>query len=478
MNLPKNAAKWPILAVLLISGRVAFAADPSVRDYFSAQALSFGQQHREKVFLAQDKNAGFTFFSPEVADVKAEGNALSFRVTAKKATLGWGNYMGKQPVAERPDLWAETNWVSLRMKHSSTKPTALRLQFWVDGQREKAKRGGPEDLAIQAEMKGTDWQDVAFQPKRPQLVIPDGFEVEMEGEEGNRIQIESVKVIQPVRQGYVRKEFELPAGAKVWKAVAEVGSGNDVVWYSSRIQSELHVNGKKVARRGSPHIYQTSGVDIAPYLKPGKNCIGFYGSRIGSYDPFIYFQAKIVLTTGEVLTWATDTSWRWSPGEAAGWSQPGFDDRAWKEAAKGSVGDTYLNLGDIPAHQGLIELRNPVGARLVFKDTQPVVLEVRVPEGLAGQRPVVDYALARVEKAKVSPPASAQAATFTKDAASLVYALNLGPQPRGVYTVELKLKAGDNVLEERPREPLLVVGRIPMKDVPGDTHADGLDLEL
>ncbi|MGV3618779.1 MAG: alpha-L-rhamnosidase [Fimbriimonas sp.] len=144
-----------------------------------------------------------------------------------------------------------------------------------------------------------------------------------------------------------RREFdlaELPAEAKGWIAA------------DSRYR--LTVNGRYVQWGPAPHDprhAEADPVDLAPYLRPGRNCIGvevlFYGHGEGTWP---FGKPGLLMKVGDWLT--TDGTWRCRvdrahrPGQYRrwflrslqeefdarlhpyGWDEAGFDDGAWIDA--------------------------------------------------------------------------------------------------------------------------------------------------
>jgi len=448
--------------------------DPGPQDYFFAKGMGFPVQRREKVFPADENRANFTFFDG-AEDARVRGGKLAFTLTASKATLGWGNYAGKQPVAEIHDMWQQTNIVRLRARQSDG-PSRWTARLWRDGRALKE--------SVSADLEGQDWEELEFRRLDAGGTNPDGLEFTVQGRKGTRFDIEWVKLVQPVAEGYCRAEFALPPG-RVWRAIADVGYANERHWSGSRkICSRLHINGKVVERRASLWIGHTAPVDIAPFLRPGRNCVGFYGFRIGNSLHLLYFQAKIVMDSGAVVTVRSGRDWKFSPREAEGWSRPGFDDSGWGRVRGGpnprlEVRDS-ADRSNIPAYAGRLLLKNPNRRDLFYTDTQDVVAEVHMPPGLGKRQPTLSYLLGRVLDAGTCELAKQGAVSSAAErGGSSVYRLALGRQEHGVYALALSLKAADGaVIEERRREPLVVLREVPQRLIEGKEYTEGLDLEL
>lgn len=442
--------------------------DPALNDYFTgARAIQIPPTPLEKKFPASENQANITFFhgvdSPAVV-----GGQLSFTVNADLAILGWGNYMGRQPLSDIRSLWDEQNEVVIRAKASGG-TSRWQLKFWADG---KALQNPPKPV----ELTGTDWTEVRF--KGSAYPTPDGFELTITGAEGTQLQIESITAVQPRHEGYVRMEFELPDG-KVWQAVADAGSANERVWFMrNRIASVLYLNGERVVRRIGKGLYGTLSVDISRYLRPGRNCVAFYGSRVG-YSPFVFLKATVIMASGEAIAVNTDATWRHSPKAAAGWNTPGFDDSTWKPV-KCRQGVWYSHQHRVPSHHGLIALRNPYRRDLFYANTQDVLINVIIPRGLRKKSPSVEYRIGRASIDGLDTPLTTGTTSFFEESGpSLIYRLNLGPHERGVYTIALRLHGSDgDLMAERSREPFIVLRKKPLRTVEGRDIRDGLDLEL
>ncbi|MBM4045779.1 MAG: hypothetical protein FJ279_11745 [Planctomycetes bacterium] len=484
--------------------------EPTMRDLFRAKALlapgkeqELGRDvYRREWDLSKPDRGNFTFFPKEAQDVQVTTDkSLRFRTAAGKVVLGWGNYQGRQPLAERVHLWYWANHVELKAKQSAAQ-SVWRVRFWVDG----ARAATP----VETTLNGTDRQTLRFSSalspyKSVAEVCPDGFEVEIEGEPGNAVEIASLRITRNLHEGCFRKEIETPPGT-VWRAIAEVGVGG-----------YLFVNGKEVPMenatfsRPSPvstpacHVYRgmnagTVSVDLTPYFKPGKNAVGLYFRQVDDCC-VVYLQGQVVMSSGEVVRFDSDASWRFSPTGPKGWSEAGFDDRAWVpvdttgwDTPKKKVGphhytdflvSSYL-IGEggkwlgpgIPEHDGRLVIENPSEARLFYDAAKPVVARVRLPDGLADRRPAVLWTLTRAEEDGEKDVGRGEASQFARAKGSLVAEINCGQLERGVYALGLKLRVGGAVIEERPREPLVVLGRIPMREVEGSTYEDGLKLTL
>ena len=447
--------------------------DPAPDEYLFGAGISLPLEEREKVFHPAAGNANFTFFHG-VEGAATEDGKLVFTLSEPRATLGWGNYADKQPVAEIVEMGQQTILVRLRLRQSAAE-SKWTARPWRDGD--------PLESTSEAVLEGGDWQELAFKPLKTGGANPDGLELTVEGPEGTRVEIEWLKLVQPTYEGYCRKEFVLPEG-KVWRAVANVGSADGRHWTGrDQMAGRLSINGRPVERQGAKHLYHTAPVDLAPYLEPGRNCVGFYGFRIG-YPPFLYFQARIVMESGEVVTVASGEDWKCSPESNEGWDRPGFDDSAWAGVERGTA--PWLTSRDasgrvgIPAYSGRLVMKNPKRKDLFYVDDADAVVEVHVPPGLEDRQPALHYALGRAaEDGTCRLVQEGSVAAFSERNGSLVYELNLGRHEHGVYALALSLRAGDGtVIEARAREPLIVLRKRALETIEGSDYLEGLDLEL
>lgn len=173
---------------------------------------------------------------------------------------------------------------------------------------------------------------------------------------------------------YFRKTFDLPG--RIQTAPAYVSSDS---------RYRLYVNGQLVGRgpvRSYPHFQYYDVYDLAMYLRPGRNVIAavvhFYGEATAWYMPSkagvvgfgstpsapkavpgkggFLFQCDARTSEGQVITVATDETWKVKKAEAwkqdaprvnfslgfievydarkepLGWGSPDFDDSDWKSA--------------------------------------------------------------------------------------------------------------------------------------------------
>ena len=318
---------------------------------------------------------------------------------------------------------------------------------------------------------------------------PDAIELIVEGAKGRTLEISDFQIVRRRREGYFRKELVLPPDKTVWRATATVGN-----------MTLLQVNGTRVGD-SSPVIqrptfaanlmYATKNIDLTEYLKPGRNCIGIWGWRDGTYPPYIYLQSRVIFTDGTAVRIDSDTTWRWSRTAAAGWDEPGFDDSAWaavaeRESNHGSVTTarnwmfTYKAGTERPADDSFMVLDNPYDDRFYYRDDRPVRVQVRVPAGLADREPAIGWELLRYEYPESLVPVAGGGVGVVRECEqvgeSLLFEFDAGRLERGVYTLQTHLLCGDETVEYRIREPLVVYARLAMRTVDADSYEAGMDL--
>jgi len=316
---------------------------------------------------------------------------------------------------------------------------------------------------------GADWQTVTF--ATDSIKHSDGFELEFAGATGTRVELKSVRFERVMHAGLWRTEFALPAG-KVWRAIGEVG-----------MMSSLAVNGEVVPSRGGMRLrpsfnhsngemFDCEALDLAPLLKAGgKNAIALHSVR-NNAPPYVYFTLTVVMESGEVVRVRSDGSWKHGVmrplADLAKASTPGFSADGWV-AANGKPGSSlnYKAATARPAYAGLLVIENPREPYLFYRDDAPVEFALKTPPGMAGT--TVEWNISRFDAGKLVAGAKGTAAEGRIVAGKLA---------RGVYSLELTLKRGDTVLERRIPEPFVVTGRVPMREVAGDSLTEGMDLVL
>lgn len=444
------------------------------RDYFKPQGIKFPVKTEEKIFFPKNNKANFTSFSG-VGQVVVKDNKLSFVQTASKAVIGWGNYGGKQKIKDIVDMFPEADDVTIRIKQSGAS-SKWQLYYWCNGKRASGLS------KINVNLTGSKWQDLVLKQSRFLIIVPDGFELVLNGEKGTRYEIEYVKLSRQVSQGYARYEMNIPEG-KIWKAVANIGARPVYQWYGiNEILCKLYINGKEVKRRGARSLYHTAGMDLRPYLKTGKNCIAFYGYRV-VMPPFIYLQGKVIMESGAEVDISTNNDWKYSEKSEPGWNKVGFNDSSWEPVVNSGrpmfTPRGWSNeLSGLAEYCGPLAIKNPQREKLFYTDDSEVKMNFLIPKGYKGKKPTLEVSWGKAAADGTSDEKNIiKLNTFEEQGDSLVYKTGLGKLAYGVYTLSLKLTAGDKLIK-RHREPFMVLHKQKPVIIEGKSYTEGLDLEL
>ncbi len=355
---------------------------------------------------------------------------------------------------------------------------------WADGVRMRT----PQSLAqsLSQVLTGTNWSDLLFKDNAVQFPTPDGFEFIIAGRRGDVFEIEQVRISQPVTAGVCRREFLLPTG-KVWRAVAMVAAGmpDGTHYQNVRMRSLLFINGRAVPRRGPVYWQHAAALDLAPYLQSGTNCVGFEYYGVPPHAPTVYLQMNVIMESGETINLRTDDSWKALDGlpPPTGWNAPGFDDVNWAPVRTQDYIFRPRSYFDgsvlVPEHDGLIVIANPLRDQLYYTDQEEIQFDIALPPGLAGRQPALEYAVGRAGADGLSSVESTGMQDgFEARPGGLAAKISAGRLPGGVYTIALTLKAGGEIVEQRPREPFMVIRKLDQKVAAGADYLDGLDLEL
>jgi hypothetical protein len=128
----------------------------------------------------------------------------------------------------------------------------------------------------------------------------------------------------PASTVYLRRTFTVADPSALASAILRVNVDDNEVTY---------VNGVQVASMGNS--FQTSAIaDIKPQLVAGTNVVAIKAANASAGPAGAL--AKLALGSTTIIT---DTSWKASQTEQAGWNTAGFDDSAWSNAfANGTYG--------------------------------------------------------------------------------------------------------------------------------------------
>ena len=456
--------------------------DPRVKDLFRALLLR-ARVHEEELGrdvlgrawdFGRPDRGNFTVFGEGVGEVSVSAEkALCFTAEAEKIVLGWGNYAGRQPVTERVWIpWGYT--LVMKVRQSTEDVSTWGVRFRADGE-SVVKANAALLHGTKPQMMEFSLGRMPYTDEEYQLTVPDGFELEIEGPERNEIEIMSLGFYRRVHEGRFRRTVDL-GDKTVWRAMASVSKWGRLCVNGQEVETENSVVPPPESINGAH--YNPVPVDLAPYLKPGRNCVAIH-RKLAGYPPFLYLQGRIIFTTGESISLDTDRAWRGVPRPEPGWATPDFDDSDWRPAKLGRLGGYYTYMqGALPAYDGRLVIESPDDSMLFFDAAKPVRVRVRTPVGLRAEQPSLEWSLQAADFDGEHERAKGTVDRYRVTEDSLVYEIDCGRLPRGVYALAVSLRAGDRIIESRPREPLVVLGRIPMKEVEGLTYEDGMDLTL
>ena len=471
-----------LTALLLAPMTVLHAAPLTTGTFFDASALI--PEARSESFLTTQGKAEWMFAEPvnkitpaSVGTMSVAEGHLQFTLGKEGALIGWGNYEGKQPHAERVHLWDGPMTVMVAMKTSA----AVEATFlpWCDGEPggkvpesktvRSANRKRAKPAGVSAKVAaGDEWQTVSF--KTDSIKHSDGFELEFAGAEGSTVMLKSVRFDREMHAGWWRKEFTLPPG-KIWRAVADVGMMCSLAVNGQAVPS---VNGMRIRPSfnfANGEMFDCEALDLAPLLTPGANAIAVHAARNGA-APYVTFNLTVVMESGEIVRVMSDGSWKYGAKEtlasAPNVSRAGFDESAWTAAAaRKGASLNYKAPTSRPAYAGLMMIENAAEPYLFFKDSAPVEMRYQVPPRLEKHE-----LWWRVEKYYAGQ------FKHVTQGGNNDGRIVIGKLERGVYLLHATLKDGEKIVEDRIPEPFVVVGKVPMREVAGDTITDGLDLTL
>jgi len=447
---------------------------PAASDLFFGRSIRLSPSKRTLSFPAADKRAGFTYFD-NVRDLRTDGGSVRFSLETKPVLLGWGNAFSRLSATHVPSL-DPGGYVARVHLPACSQAADWTLRFWRDG-------SALDGLSRAKSAASSEPQILEFPFLACSGAALDGMEFSVTAPPGTHIAIAEIELRKTVHEGWCRFEFDLP-DVRIWRAVADVGSANDRCWFGrDPMRSELYINGQLVPRPRALYLYHTAPVDIAPYLRPGRNCVAFYGFRMNA-PAFLYFQARIVLEDGRIVRVATGPDWKVSYRFEQGWNRPGFRDDSWQAARCGPPPDPHIRdsagrLG-LPAYSGRILIERPGSTSLFYTDDQPVTLDVLIPAGLGRVTPRIEWAVGRANASgRVQPFRNGAVAEFARRDRSLRFRIPLGGLAAGVYAVAVRLVRGDgNIVEERPPEPFVVVPRLRPPVIGGVDWFEGVDTEI
>ena len=392
----------------------------------------------------------FSYISPSFNEVKVIKNRLYLKAASGKGFLVIGNYYkNSMPTHLQKSL---PNRCRILVYANQTKKAVWKVTPTLQG---KPIDNNTSTKAT-SPMKWIDWRGQKVLSDREWVIEKgvEGFMLEITGAPGNEILIERIACARKEFGGYYRREFELPHGPvfQAWMTIGQV--------------CNIEINGQKITGFTRPFLdgaqmYWTRGIDISPYLVPGKNCIGLSSWREGS-PPFIYCQGQVIMASGEEIPLDTDKTWLFSRHFKENWSRPEFDDRSWKTPKAERPYFEYLK-GKVPAYSGPLMIKNPYEEKLFFDNNQDVLFQIQMPKGLQHEDSEIRYTVKRISAENTI--FSGKVPVSKANDLLALFNINVGRMERGVYTLSIDLFEGRKKIAVRQDEPFIVVGDIPQPEM-------------
>lgn len=408
-----------------------------------------------------------------VSELERVDGVLRFRLAADTAVLGWGNFADVAAVPPPPLAWSDGAYVVLRIRQEHPGKEDWRLQFRYQGDPRDTGicvwylRPGRKDgfVTVPGTQEGTDWKEAEVRIQH--VAEADGMGLFITGEKGSLVEIDRVAVVRRSHAVWARKTFVLPDAC--FSAVATIPTGQDV-WVNGHLamRREIVINGG---------WYQYTSVDLAPFLKPGKNVVAVHDPMDMPKTPTCWLMCDVNTDSGTSVRIDTDKTWKVENAEEDGWTATDFDDRHWRTTSnidptgyrnRHSLGPLLVHAarGRVPAYSGQIQLSNPYGEKLYYRESQPVRCVLELPPKLPDGDRVVTYRMYDERTGGLVGDGHAEFVQAT--AASRRYRMDAGLLPAGVYSLWLDAAHGTNPSLAR-QELLIVTRRLPMPDTDGDT---------
>lgn len=125
----------------------------------------------------------------------------------------------------------------------------------------------------------------------------------------------------PAGKRYFRKVVPLPAGGRVRSATLFATADNRMTVY---------VNGQNAGE--ADHWGILHQFDLAPFLRAGENALAVQAENTASSPAGLIGKLVVSLDNGTELTVPVDGTWKCSEKRVEGWTDPDFDDTAWRSA--------------------------------------------------------------------------------------------------------------------------------------------------
>ena len=415
-------------------------------------------------------NARIDEFGPGLLDRKIADGIFSFTVGEKGAYFAWGNYDGKHPQYGDEKFGFDQRCHRIR--------TLLFIRLRQSAETSTWKVGTDPKRLSTVKVKGKDWQVIQLKltfPRKggtPVVVFP--------GDEGNRVEIDWIKVARPSNVRCYRKGFILPAGVRLAKLSIWGGGRSNRIW----------VNGRLAHDSGRFRGYANQNFEITRYLKAGANtlALALEGQGWWQLENSLVAEGIIFCTDGSIVRILTDETWKVGWDLAPGWEQPKGDTSAMVAPELGlptfqwpPKGDDYNFVGvgpsesnlPMPPHYGPINTVKPVGmSQPIFDEGKPIALAVALmnaPKGTLSYEIMDEFTRKVIDRG--------QARLRRQEPLDQVGEFRHAPVKQGCYRIRFVLSDAGKELDRRDYE-IAVVGPIEQPLVEGKSYEEGMNLKL
>ena len=190
---------------------------------------------------------------------------------------------------------------------------------------------------------------------------------------------------------YFRGTFALPTNTPVQSAELVIAADNLFT---------LYVNGQPAGESGAdPNLWnQAKRYNVASLLVPGRNVVGVEGINTVPSPAGLVVKLVVQLTDGSQSVLVSDEPWKSLDKEVPNWSQPAFDDKAWRAAhVVGTFGiPPWGRIGvpavSEPAGPAMTDARRKVRQEIEVHKVATRRGGVAMPQRVEEVTPPVDYA--------------------------------------------------------------------------------------
>jgi malectin (di-glucose binding ER protein) len=408
-----------------------------------------------------DRNTyeGIKFFSKGILNRRIKDGKLMFQV-GKRAYFYWGNFREGDNFKEedirfnRKPAYFTANGLKCRAQ--------VRLKQSMKSSTWKiiAKMGDRNYLrTANAKVTGNEWQtiDVPIETPYPGKI---SALVIFPGNPGNEVEIDSIKIVDPYNNSYVRKKIVLD------KKVKNV----QIAFITANLEKyRLYINGQMVSegQHIGPNRAVVNSVNCGKYFKQGENAIAYSqsSSSVLNFNGKIAIEGIIKFKDGSFNRIFTNKSWKGTYKFYPNWMKASFDDAMWKDVWEGpnvakSVfslhpeNTTAFGLLANPPYLGPIEIKTSIPNNHIFQQNSGVKLNIELPLPCDINYEFIDA----FTNKEIIHGNLAGTKMNGKYSSSFFYK----PETAGVYNLKISAFYNGQLLDTRFYETV-VIGKIPQK---------------